>query len=71
MTKMKAVLDIPDSRAPFIMELLSNMPFVKVKTISGEKALFLEELKEAVDAVNLAKKGALNARSAKSLLDEI
>lgn len=53
------------------MELLSNMPFVKVKTISGEKALFLEELKEAVDAVNLAKKGALNARSAKSLLDEI
>ena len=27
---MKAVLDIKDSKAPFVMELLNNFSFVKV-----------------------------------------
>jgi hypothetical protein len=64
-------LDIKDSRAAFVMELLGSLPFVKVRPISGEKAMLLEELKEAVDNVNLAKKGLLQARPAKELLDEI
>ncbi len=68
---MKVVLDIQDSRAAFVMELLDSLPLVKVKPISGEKALLLEELKEAVDAVALAKKGEANARDAKALLDEL
>jgi hypothetical protein len=68
---MKAVLDITDSKAPFIMELLGNFPYVKVKTISDDKALLLVELKEAIDTVNLAKKGKIQARPAKALLDEI
>ncbi len=53
------------------MELLGSLPFVKVKPIGGEKALLLEELKEAVDAVNLAKKGISKARPAKAVLDEM
>ncbi len=68
---MKAVLDIKDSRAAFVMELLGSLPFVKVKPISGEKALLLEELKEAVDAVALAKSGKAKARDAKAVLDEL
>ena len=68
---MKAVLDIQDSKAPFVMELLRNFSFVKVQPISGEKALLLGEIKEAVDNVRLAKKGMLQARLAKALLDEI
>jgi hypothetical protein len=68
---MKAVVDIKDSRAAFVMELLDSLPGVKVKAISGEKALLLRELKEAVDAVNLAKQGAPQARPAKALLDEL
>jgi predicted CoA-binding protein len=68
---MKAVLDIKNSKAPFVMELLSNFPFVKVQPITEEKALLLSEIKEAVDIVNQVKKGELQARSAKELLNEI
>ena len=68
---MKAVLDIKDSKAAFVMELLGNFPFVKVQPVSGEKALLLSELKESVDYVNHVKKGKLQARSAKELLNEI
>lgn len=68
---MKAVLDIRDSRASFVMELLNSFSFVKVHPISGEKALLLREIKQAVDTVNLVKKGTIQARPAKELLDEI
>ncbi|MDR0796711.1 MAG: hypothetical protein LBE79_11805 [Tannerella sp.] len=68
---MKAVLDIKDSKASFVMELLGNFSFVKVQPITNEKALLLNEIREAVDTVNLVKKGKFQARPAKELLDEI
>jgi hypothetical protein len=68
---MKAVLDIKDSKAAFVMELLGNFSFVKIHPITNEKALLLNEIREAVNNVNLVKKGKLQARPAKELLDEI
>jgi len=68
---MKAVLEIKDSKAPFMLELLNSFSFVKVRTISNEKAMLLNEIKDAVDTVNLVKKGKLQVRSAKELLNEI
>ena len=68
---MKAVLDVKDSKAPFVMELLNNFRFVKVQPITGEKALLLSEIKESVDIVNQVKKGEMCARPAKELLNEI
>jgi len=68
---MKAVLDIKDSKAQFLMELLSNFSFVKFKPITNEKALLLSELREAVDIVNLVKQGKMQARPARELLNEI
>ena len=68
---MKAVLDIKDSKASFVMELLNSFSFVKVRPITNEKALLLSEIREAVDTINLIKKGKLQARPAKELLNEI
>jgi hypothetical protein len=68
---MMAVLDIADSKVPFVMELLDNFSFVKIKSISEEKAVLLSELREAIDTVNLVKRGEMKANSAKALLDEI
>ncbi len=65
------MLEIPDSRAPFMMELLGNFPFVKVQPLDEGKELLMNEIKEAVENVKLAKKGVLQPRSAKELLDEI
>ena len=68
---MKAVLEIKESKAQFVMELLDNFSFVKIKPITNEKALLLSEIREAVDTVNLIKRGKIQARPAKELLNEI
>ena len=68
---MKVLLDIKESRALFLMELLNSFSFVKAQPITNEKALLLNEIREAVNSVNLAKKGKLSARSAKDLLYEL
>ena len=68
---MKVLLDVKESKALFLMELLNNFSFVKVESITDEKALLLHELKEAVNTVNLVKKGKLSARPVKQLLNEL
>jgi hypothetical protein len=68
---MKVLLDIEESKALFFLELLHNFSFVKVQPITNEKALLLQEIKEAVDTVNLVKEGKLSARPAKELLNEL
>jgi len=68
---MKVLLDIKDNKADFVMELLKNLTFVKVETVSTSKARFLKEFKEAIDEVNLAKQGKVKLKTAEQLLDEL
>ena len=67
----KVLLDIKDDKAIHLMEVLKSLPFVKAKTISDEKALLIEEIKEAVDNLNLVRQGKMKARSAKDLLNDL
>jgi len=41
---MKILLEIKDNKATFFMELIQNFSFVKAKPISGEKAIFIEDM---------------------------
>lgn len=68
---MKVLVDIRDNKAAFVMELLNSFSFVKVKPISNDKALLIEEIKEAVENVKLAKQGKLNPKPLNELLDEL
>ena len=72
---MKIVLDVPQNRVSFVMELLRNLSFVRVKPIaddvSDEKALFLTELAESVEELNDVLEGRTKATNAFDLLDEL
>lgn len=68
---MQVLLDIKDNKAPFVMELLKNLPFVKAKTLTPAKAQFLKELKEAVDEMNDIKAGKKKGRKAETFLNEL
>ncbi len=68
---MKVLLDIQDSKAPFVMELLNNLSFVKAKQLTAYKAEVLEGIKEAVEEMQLIKEGKLKGTPAKELLDEL
>ena len=72
---MKIVLDIPDDKVSFMLELLRSLSFVKAKPlpvgISDEKALFLTEFSESVEELNHVLSGKAPARDAYQLLDEL
>lgn len=68
---MKVLIDIQENKVEFVMELLKNLSFVKTKTLTPNKALFLEELKGAVEEVTLAKQGKIKLQSAKDFLNEL
>jgi hypothetical protein len=68
---MRVLLDIKDSKAMHLMEVLKGLSYVKTKTISNEKAVLMEEIKEAVENLKLARKGKLKLKSAKDLYNEL
>jgi len=68
---MKVLLDIKDSKVPFVMELLKNLTFVKAKPVNKEKAQLIAEIKEAVEELKLVKAGKKKARNAEDFLNEL
>lgn len=68
---MKFVIDIPENKAATLMALLNNLPYVKARPLTPYKAKVLEDLKEAVEEINLVLQGKLEARDAEDLLNEL
>ncbi len=68
---MKLLLDVQDDRAAQVMEMLQDLPFVKTKQLTEEKALLMSEIREAVENLKLVRTGKMKARPAKELLDEL
>ncbi len=59
---MKVLLEINDSKAAFIMELLENFKFVKAKPLTPYIAEILDHLRHAVQEVNEGRKKTKNYR---------
>ncbi len=68
---MRVLLDIKDNKAMPLLEVLKGLSYVKTKTISDEKALLMEEIKEAVDNLALVRKGKMKLKSARDLYNEL
>ncbi len=68
---MRILLDVKDSKAAFVLELLESLPFVKAKKLTEAKAELMEDLKASVEEVKLAKAGKIKLQSAKDMLDEL
>jgi hypothetical protein len=66
---MKVLLDIKDDKADFVMELLSNLKFVKAEPLTPYKSKVLRDIKEAVDEVNQIKAGKKKAQPLSDFLN--
>lgn len=66
---MKILLEIKDEKAPHLVALLKELKFVKTTTITPAKALLLKEMKEAVQELNLIKKGKKKAKDAEKFIN--
>lgn len=69
---MKIVLDVRENKVDFLLALLNDLPYVKAISVNeqGENG-FLEEIREAVEDVNLIKQGKLKGRPVEELLNEL
>jgi len=68
---MKILLEIPDNRAVSLMDVLKSISYVKAKQLTEVKAQLLSEMKDAIDEMNLIKKGKKTARNAEDFLNEL
>jgi hypothetical protein len=68
---MKVLLEIPDKKAPSILEVLRSIKNVKAKQLTDSKALLMEDLKEAVEEMKLIRAGKKKARNAEDFLNEL
>ena len=68
---MKILLDIKDSKADFMMELLKNFSFVKIKVLTPNKTQILKYLKASIEEVTLAKQGKIKLQYARDFLNEL
>lgn len=69
---MKILLEIPDNKAKFFLEMLKSLSFVKKATpISDAKAEFMQDIRESVEELKLIRSGKLKGLSEKEILDEL
>lgn len=68
---MKVLLDIKDSQAIHLMEVLKSLPYVKTKQLTETKAQLMSEIRDAVEEIKLIRKGKKEARNAEDFLNEL
>jgi len=68
---MKILLDVPDNKATSLMDVLKSISYVKARTLTEEKALLLDEIREAVEEMKLIRAGKKEAKNADDFLNEL
>ncbi len=68
---MKLLLEIEDSKALHLLEILKSLPFVKTQELSDRKAEQIMDLKEAVEELKLIEAGKKKPREAEDFLNEL
>ncbi|QJD77856.1 hypothetical protein [Spirosoma rhododendri] len=74
---MQCTLQISDTKAAFFMELIESLDFVQViaddSTAECEpsKEQLKAEIRQAVNEMNLVRKGKMKSRPVENLLDEL
>ncbi|TVQ13485.1 MAG: hypothetical protein EA361_09625 [Bacteroidetes bacterium] len=67
----RIVIDIPDHKVNFFLELVNNLGFKKVKQISKEQKQFVDDLQHSLEQVKQHQEGKIKLQSAKEFLDEL
>lgn len=66
---MKVLLEIKDSKADFVMELLNSLSYVKTKPLGKPGSKLEKEIKEAVEEMKLIRAGKKKANDAEEFLN--
>ncbi len=67
----RVVIDIPDQKINFFLELVSNLGFNNVKTLTKKQIEFVDDLKQSITEVEQHRQGKIKLQSAKEFLNEL
>ncbi len=68
---MKILIEVKESKAEFLLELLRSLPFVKTTAVQDENEAIRTNVQTAVEQMNQVKSGKLKGRPVQKLLDEL
>ena len=68
---MKLIIEVKDSKAEFLLELLRSLSFVKAQPVMNEKQEALDSVRAAVKEMKQVKAGKLKGRPVQALLNEL
>ena len=71
MIMQKVVIDIPDNKLKFFMELVNNLGFKKVRQLTSDQQEFVDDLQHSLEEVKLMQEGKLEKQSAEDFLNEL
>jgi hypothetical protein len=67
----RVVLDIPDNKINFFMELVNNLGIKKVQRLTSKQKEFVDDLKDSLNEVELHRQGKIKLQSARDFLNEL
>lgn len=67
----RVVIDIPDNKLNFFMELVHNLGFKKVKQLSKNQKEFVDDLQHSLKQVKQHQEGKIKLQSAKDFINEL
>jgi len=67
----RVVLDIPDNKINFFMELVNNLGIKKVQMLTSKQNEFVDDLKTSLNEVELHRQGKIKLQSARDFLNEL
>lgn len=67
----RVVIDIPDKKFSFFMELMKNLGIKKVRRLTRDQKKFVDDLRRSLEQVEEHQEGKIKLRTAEDLLNEL
>ena len=67
----RVVIDIPDNKINFFLELVKNLGFRKVRRLSDGEREFVDDLKQSMKQVRQHQEGKIKLQSARDFINEL
>jgi predicted methyltransferase len=67
----RVVIDIPDNKINFFMELINNLGFKDVEKLTYREMELVDDLKNSLNEVELHRQGKIKLQPAKDFLNEL
>jgi hypothetical protein len=67
----RIVIDIPDKKLNFFMELFNNLGIKKIKKLSKSQQEFVDDLQKSLEQVQQHEENKIKLQSARDFLNEL